>query len=46
MAGTPNPDFNAEPWCTDAPVEPEVIVVQADIPPAPRQPLPPNYDAE
>lgn len=29
MPGTPNPDFNAEAWCTEAPAEPEVIYVQA-----------------
>lgn len=28
MPGMPNPDFNAEPWCTDEPVQPEVIYVQ------------------
>lgn len=44
--GTPNPDFNAEPWCSDAPVPAEVVRVVEDIPPTPRQPLPPNYDAE
>lgn len=42
--GTPNPDFNAEPWCTDAPATPEIILVQADVselppetPPTPQQ---------
>lgn len=29
MPGTPNPDFQAEPWCTEEPTTPEVIYVQA-----------------
>lgn len=30
--GTPNPDFDAEPWCQDGPADaPEVILVQADV---------------
>jgi hypothetical protein len=39
--GTPNPDFDAEPWCdggTDNPPEPEVIVVQADVSELPADP--------
>lgn len=28
MPGTPNPDFDAEPWCTDEPTAPDVIYVQ------------------
>lgn len=30
--GTPNPDFDAEPWCQPDPEPaPEVILVQADV---------------
>lgn len=37
MPGTPNPDFDAEPWCdNDQPVEPDGILVQADT----SEPLP------
>lgn len=44
--GTPNPDFDAEPWCTTDPVPAEKVFVVEDIPPTPRMPIPPNYDAE
>lgn len=28
--GTPNPDFDAEPWCEPEP-QPEPIIVQMDV---------------
>lgn len=40
MAGTPNPDFNAESWCTDASPAPEVILVQMDVSELPPEPAP------
>jgi len=33
MAGTPNPDFDAEAWCTDEPAQTEVIYVQEGVDP-------------
>jgi len=33
MPGTPNPDFDAEPWCDETPAQPEVIWVQATTEP-------------
>lgn len=33
MAGTPNPDFDAEPWCTEEPATPEVVYVQESTDP-------------